>query len=148
MPSPAPEGKTNSTPNPEGAAPNAGATAMNAENPAAGAAPENGEPRRSPSELNQAQLRELSRAEQVCLAAQKAVYAPALTEIGVMPVTVAALLARIELTRKQSSLAAFCTTNKKTATKDEASSKDTLVQSLRGCRRRRGGCIATRSRRS
>lgn len=87
--------------------------------------------RRSPSALNQAQERELCRAGQIAAAAAKPAYLNILIEREVPATFIAALAADIKTALDKSRAAVTCDAGKHGATREEASTGETLVGSIR-----------------
>ena len=88
-------------------------------------------PKRSPSDLNQAQVREVKRIILVCLAAQKPAYANALGAKGITPAFVVALLASAHGLVGTECEVLDHESNSEVATHDGLSAKKILITSLR-----------------
>jgi hypothetical protein len=86
---------------------------------------------RSPSDLNRCQVRELNKAEQIGLAAQKPAYAPSLSARDIPAPFVTQLLADIAAARTKSNAAVQATSSTTTAVKGGVSARATLLKGLR-----------------
>jgi hypothetical protein len=87
--------------------------------------------RRSPSELNTRQEAELSKAMQLCAAAQKPEFAPVLAARGIDADFLTTLVNDIKATIDQSRLAAQCTHAKEGCTRAQGAAGEQLVKGLR-----------------
>lgn len=83
------------------------------------------------SELNRAQEAELTRSRDVCVAAQRTEYAPVLDKRGIDAAFVTDLLADINRAYAHGNTALDCTTAVKDATRAEAATGRTLIDTLR-----------------
>lgn len=97
----------------------------------AGDSPAKKQKRRSPSALNQAQEKALCKAGQIATAAAKPAYAGILADREIPASFVATLAADIKTTSDKSRAAVSCDAAKQGATRDEASTGEALVGSIR-----------------
>jgi hypothetical protein len=82
------------------------------------------------SVLNRAQAAELTKARDVCVAAQRTEYAAALDRAGIKAAFVTALLADIDTAHAQGNTALDCTAAVKDATRAETATARTLIGTL------------------
>jgi hypothetical protein len=87
-------------------------------------------PRRAPTSLNRAQQGELTKASEICIAAQKPEYAPALATRGIDAAFVTALVNLIVAASQQGQRAVDCDGACKDARQAEATAAKTLLESL------------------